>query len=188
MICDLTHVIATGVPQHPDMAAFVGAVLAMLLCATFLDAPKRYFKTWLSKRGENFIHNSKKALLDIQATASSLAEQLEDIEADFKESSAKVEYLIRWCNKWMYTPSAFICGFLALTELYLGKTQEIGYWNLLLVIPFILFLLPIVIYLVWTWFILRVERWSFEKRLHKKQRSQKNSETEVIALIEKLHK
>lgn len=188
MIDSIDQAIPAGCPNHPDMAAFVGAVLAMLLCATFLDAPKSYFKTWLSKRGKNFIHNSRKALLDIQASASSLAEQLEDIEADFEDSSAKVEQLIRWCNNWVYTPSSFTCGFLALTELYLGKTQEIGYWNLLLLTPFILFLLPIVIYLVWTWFILRVERWSFEKRLHKKQRSQKNSETEVIALIEKLHK
>ena len=84
--------------HHPDMSTFVGAVLAMLLCATFLDAPKKHFKTWLNNKGNEFIQDSRKELLLLKTSASSLAEQLEDIELDYKDYCEKVENLIRWLN------------------------------------------------------------------------------------------
>lgn len=173
---------------HPDMSTFVGAVLAVLLCATFWDEPKKVMISWQGKSGKKYIEISRQKLLAIQATTSSLAEQLEDIEDDFEENSKQMKSFINWCYSTLYTPSAIICALLALAELYCGKVQDIGYWNAFLLIPFALFLIPSLLCIAGMYLLFCVKRLSFESRLNKITKKTANRQNSIMEYIEEQHK
>lgn len=179
------HIANIPTHPHPDMGTFVGAVMAILLCSTLWDIPKKILIEQLERRGKSFIRESKNKLLEIDASASSLLEQLEDIEEDFADSCRKVKNLINWCYSRIYVPSAIISGTLALVELFLGGTQTIGYWNALLLTPILLFLAPCIVYIFIIWIILLIERWSFKRRLKRKTPTKPSIESAILDFINK---
>ncbi len=168
---------------HPDMGTFVGALSAILLCATFWDEPRKGIVAWQAKRGKKYIENSKTELLSIPAAKSSLLEQLEDIEDDFAEGNRKIQSVIDWCYKWLYTPAAVILGLLALAELYFGKVQALGYWNAILLIPFLLFLVPTLAYILWRGFWFWIKKKSFENRLAKISKKTQKRANNIMELL-----
>lgn len=169
--------------KHPDMDTFVGALAAILLCATFWDEPRKGIIAWQARKGKNYIAKSKTELLSISASKSSLLEQLEDIEDDFAEGERKIQSVIDWCYKWLYTPSAVILGTLALVELYFGKVQDIGYWNAVLLIPFLLFLVPTLAYISCRSFLFWIKKMSFESRLGKIAKKTKRRENNIMVFL-----
>lgn len=176
--------LGTTAPQrHPDMGTFVGAILAVLLCATFWDAPKKFIVFWHIRKGEKYITKTKQELLNKSAAKASLLEQLEDIEDDFVESNKKIKAVIDWCYSWLYTPTAVTLGALALAELYLGKVQQIGYWNALLIVPFLLFLLPTFVCIIVSGFIFLIKRLSFESRLKKIEKKTQKRASNILAYL-----
>lgn len=177
MQCVMAHL------THPDMSTFVGALSAILLCATFWDEPRKGIVAWQSKSGKEYIEKGKTELLSISASKSSLLEQLEDIEDDFEESTRKTKNVIDWCYKWLYTPSAVILGTLALVELYFGKVQDIGYWNAVLLIPFLLFLVPTLAYISCRSFLFWIKKKSFESRLGKIAKKTKRRENNIMVFL-----
>jgi uncharacterized iron-regulated membrane protein len=74
-------------------------------------------------------------------------------------------------------------GTLALAELYLGKVQQIGYWNALLIVPFLLFLLPTFVCIIVSGFIFLIKRLSFESRLKKIEKKTQKRASNILAYL-----